>query len=57
MLYGLFMFWIVVSITGLVASMVLGGLLCVWCAFIGRKRSEWSSRMCVNQRSHEVPSS
>ena len=39
MLYALFMFWIVASISVVVASMVLGGLLCVWCAFIGRRRS------------------
>jgi hypothetical protein len=57
MLYGLFMFWVIVSITGLVASMVMGGILCVWCAIVGRKRSEWSSRMCVSQGSHEVTSS
>jgi hypothetical protein len=31
-LYELFMGWIVVSITGIVGSMVLGGLLCLWCA-------------------------
>ena len=38
MLYALFMFWIVASISVAVASMVIGGLLCVWCAFIGRRR-------------------
>ena len=38
MLYALFMFWIVASISVVVASMVIGGLLCVWCAFIGRRR-------------------
>jgi hypothetical protein len=57
MLYQLFMFWVVVSITGLVASMVLGGILCVWCALIGRKRAELSSTSCVSQGSHEVTSS
>lgn len=57
MLYELFMFWVVVSITGLVASMVMGGLLCVWCALIGRKRAEWLSASCVNQGSREVTSS
>jgi hypothetical protein len=57
MLYELFMFWVVVSIAGLVASMVLGGLLCVWCALIGRKRAEWHSTSCVNQGSHGVTSS
>jgi len=38
MLYALFMFWIVASISVVVASMVIGGVLCVWCAFIGRRR-------------------
>ena len=38
MLYAIFMFWIVASISVVVASMVIGGSLCVWCAFIGRKR-------------------
>ena len=57
MLYELFMFWVIVSITGLVASMLLGGLLCVWCAFIGRKRAEWPATKCLNQGSHEVTSS
>jgi hypothetical protein len=54
MLYELFMFWVVVSTTGLVASMVLGGLLCVWCAYIGRKYAERCSSMCINQGSREV---
>ena len=39
MLYELFMFWIVGSITAVATSMVLGGLLCVWCAFKGRRRA------------------
>jgi hypothetical protein len=38
MLYAIFMFWIVASISVVVASMVIGGSLCVWCAFIGRRR-------------------
>jgi hypothetical protein len=38
MLCTLFMFWIVASISVVVASMVIGGLACVWCAFIGRRR-------------------
>jgi len=33
MLYELFMLWIVGSITAVAASMVLGGVLCLWCAF------------------------
>jgi len=32
LLYELFMLWMVVSITAVVASMVFGGLLCLWCA-------------------------
>jgi len=39
MLYELFMFWVVGSIAVVVASMVFGGLLCVWCAFKGRVRA------------------
>jgi len=38
MLYALFMFWVVASISVVGASMVIGGLVCVWCAFIGRRR-------------------
>jgi hypothetical protein len=37
-LYILFMLWMVASISVVLVSMVLGGLLCAWCAFIGRKR-------------------
>jgi hypothetical protein len=43
MLYELFMFWVVGSITVVVASMVFGGLLCVWCAFKGSKRTRLTS--------------
>ena len=43
MLYELFMIWIVGSITVVAASMVLGGLLCVWCAYKGRKRARLES--------------
>ena len=32
LLYELFMLWMVGSITAVVASMVIGGLLCLWCA-------------------------
>jgi hypothetical protein len=52
MLYEIFMFWVVASITGIVASVVLGGLLCVWCAYIGRKRTAWPPSARVNQVSH-----
>ena len=38
LLYALFMFWVVASISVVVAGMVLGGLLCLWCAFISRRR-------------------
>lgn len=37
MLYAVFMFWMMASISVVAASMVLGGLLCVMC-FIGRRR-------------------
>ncbi len=43
MLYELFMYWVVGSIAVVVASMVLGGLLCVWCASRGSKRSRFVS--------------
>jgi len=43
MLYELFMVWMVGSITVVVASMVLGGLLCVWCAYKGSKRFHLAS--------------
>jgi hypothetical protein len=52
MLYDLFMFWVVGSIIGVVVSMVLGGLLCVWCAVISRRRTERSSSARINQASH-----
>ncbi len=53
MLYILFMFWIVASISMVVASMVIGGLLCVWCAFIGRRRFR---RDVVSLLAHRPPS-
>jgi hypothetical protein len=52
MLYDLFMFWVVGSIIGVVVSMVLGGLLCVWCAVISRRRAERSSSALINQAFH-----
>jgi len=58
MLYELFMFWVVGSISVVVASMVLGGLLCVWCAYRGSKKSHWSPTACTHQASDQlVPSS
>ena len=51
MLYELFMFWVIGSITVVVASMVRGGLLCVWCAFKGGKRARLVSN-CASQSSH-----
>ena len=39
LLYELFMLWMIVSIAAVVVSMVFGGLLCVWCAFIGNRRA------------------
>jgi hypothetical protein len=53
MLYTLFVFWIVASISVVVASMVIGGLICVWCAFIGRRRFR---RDVVNLLVHHPPS-
>ena len=38
MLYAVFLFWVVASISVVAASMVISGVLCVWCAFIGRRR-------------------
>jgi hypothetical protein len=52
MLYDIFMFWIVGSIIGVVVSIVLGGLLCVWCAVISRRRAERSSAALINHASH-----
>jgi hypothetical protein len=49
MLYELFMLWMVGSITVVVASMVIGGLLCVWCAYQGGKRSQLAS-----DRTHQL---
>jgi len=50
MLYELFMIWVVGSISVIAASMVFGGLLCVWCAFKGRRRSRLASNF--TQLSH-----
>ena len=52
MLYELFMFWVVGSISVVVASMVLGGLLCVWCAYKGSKRTRLISNNSPHQLSH-----
>lgn len=58
MLYELFMFWVVGSISVVVASMVLGGLLCVWCAYRGSKQAHWSPTTRINQASDQLaPSS
>jgi hypothetical protein len=48
MLYELFMVWMVGSITVVVASMVIGGLLCVWCAFKGKR-----TRLVVPNDTHQ----
>jgi len=50
MLYELFMIWVVGSIAVIATSMVLGGLLCVWCAFKGSRRSRLASNFA--QLSH-----
>ncbi len=55
MLYALFMFWIVASISAVVVSMVLGGLLCVWCAFIGRRRSRRDAASLLVHRLPQPP--
>jgi hypothetical protein len=52
MLYELFMVWIVGSISVVVASMVIGGLLCVWCAYKGSKRNRLGSTS-TGQLSHQ----
>ena len=51
LLYDLFIMWIVGSISVIAASMVFGGLLCVWCAFIGRRRSTRLLSHCTRQLS------
>jgi hypothetical protein len=54
MLYELFMFsWAAVG--GVWAAiMVLGGLLCVWCAYISRRHAQRTSSACMNQASHHL---
>jgi len=48
MLYELFLFsWAAVG-AAWAAIMVLGGLLCVWCAFIARGRAERSYPPRIN---------
>lgn len=49
MLHELFVVWLVGSITVVATSMVLGGLLCVWCAFIGRRRAARMVDTCTRQ--------
>ena len=51
MLYELFIVWVVGSITVVATSMVLGGLLCVWCAFVGRRRAARMVATCTGQLS------
>jgi hypothetical protein len=58
MLYELFMFWVVGSISVVVTSMVLGGLLCVWCAYRGSKHTQWASSITrIHQASDQLASS
>jgi hypothetical protein len=52
MLYELFMVWVVGSIAAIAASMVLGGLLCVWCAYKGSKRTQVVSHHSEHHPSH-----
>ena len=52
MLYELFLFsWAAVG-TAWAAIMVFGGLLCVVCAVISRRRAERSSAALINHASH-----
>jgi hypothetical protein len=51
MLYELFMVWMVGSIAVIAVSMVLGGLLCVWCAYKSSKRTRSASNH-ARQLSH-----
>ena len=55
MLYELFMVWAVGSITAIVASMVRGGLLCVWCAFKGSKRARLDAASLLVHRHPSPP--
>lgn len=59
MLYELFMYWVVGSITVIAASMVFGGLLCVWCAYRGSKRSRQVDLQTprIHQAANELASS
>jgi len=52
MLYELFMFWVLGSIGIAVASMILGGLLCVWCASRGSKRTRFVPNSSPHQLNH-----
>ena len=53
MLYELFMFWVVGSISVVVASMGVCGFLCVWCAFKGRTRTRLTSNNAPHQLSQQ----
>ena len=46
MLYAVFMFWMMASISVVAPSMVLGGLLCVWCALSVVGASDGMSSPC-----------
>ena len=55
MLYTVFMFWMVVSISVVAVSMVFGGVLCVWCAFIGRRRFRRDAASLIVHRHPSSP--
>jgi hypothetical protein len=55
MLYALFMFWVVASISVVVASMVISALLCIWCAFIGRRRARRDTASLLVDRRPSIP--
>ena len=49
MLYEIFMFLVAGGVISVAVCIVLFGLLCVGCAFIGRKRAERSSPARIDQ--------
>ena len=53
MLYTLVMFWVIASIAVVAAGIVLAGLVCTWCAFIGRRRARLDA---ASLKVHRLPS-
>jgi hypothetical protein len=54
MLYTLFMFWVIASISVVVGTIVLAGVVCTWCAFIGRRRARLGTASLLVHR-HSPP--